>query len=407
MSDKNVGFIDEPLAPEDYVLGSQSKLPVLILQENQDWTAHLPEKELQAARGFEPSACVAYTLLNCAEILVKKIYKEARNWADRALAKLTDTDKKGGNSFKAGADFLRNRGALPEELWPNDANSFEEYYKELPQETLDVLHEFTDEFDFGYERVEIKDIPQALKLSPLAIAVAAWWQDENGNFYKPQGVTEGHATTLFKYEDGVYYCFDTYDSPHIKKYISEPSVAYRFHIEKKTNVQAQLSLIQSIINALKNVLESMKKRVDELVEKDTKSPSERLLELAEAHVNVDVTPNDEVDDVVACADSLTTLLRKQYPDLPHSVYTPTTFKDLENSSHFERTKIIAPGHVIISPTGFGNGKVRGHCGILGKNEVIWSNQSATGLWTNHLTLGKWVDRYRDEGDLPIYVYKPL
>ena len=271
MSDKNVGFIDEPLAPEDYVLGSQSKLPTTILQESGDWTAHLPKKELQAARGFEPSACVSYTILNCAEILVKKIYGEERNWSDRALAKLTDTDKKGGNSFKAVADFLRNKGAVPEELWPNDANSYEEYYKELPQETLDVLHEFTDEFNFSYERVAIEDIPEGLKKGIMAISVYAWKQNNNGEFYKPQGMSDGHATTLFKYEDGVYYCFDTYDSPHIKKYISEPQVAYRFHIEKKTIPVEQITSLQNILAVLKQLLEKMKQKLNEIIEQDMKN----------------------------------------------------------------------------------------------------------------------------------------
>ncbi len=164
-------------------------------------------------------------------------------------------------------------------------------------------------------------------------------------------------------------------------------------------------LIEILIAALNRFLDAAAPPITPAPPK--KTPSEILLDLAEAFTNIDPTPKDEVDDALACAHSLTTILRKMYTDFPASTYTPVTLADLKKSKHFKGTLDIKPGYVIISPTGAGNGTIRGHCGIIGRNNTIWSNHSNTGLWQDYFTIDKWVARYRHKGGLPVLVFQPL
>jgi len=80
---------------------------------------------------------------------------------------------------------------------------------------------------------------------------------------------------------------------------------------------------------------------------------------------------------------------------------------LRKSSRFKATLDLAVGNVIISPTGSGNGKIRGHVGIIGENGKIMSNSSANGLWEENFTVKKWVDLYRGVGGLRIFVFEPV
>ena len=65
------------------------------------------------------------------------------------------------------------------------------------------------------------------------------------------------------------------------------------------------------------------------------------------------------------------------------------------------------GNIVISPTGMGDGSIRGHVGIMGKNDVIMSNDSRTGKWMANYTIETWRERYSRKGKMPVYFYKVI
>lgn len=228
----------------DYVetkLGGSSPLSSKILQEDMDWTPFLPNKELQNFGIIEPYACVAFTILNCVEILAKKQYNEDVNYSDRFLAAISGT-KEGGNSPHVVAEFLRKVGVVPQELWPYDETiaSFEEFYKPIPPKLYELAREFNKKWDFKHSFVEPELIDEALKRSPLLISVYAWRQQ--GDIYiKPSGVIDNHATTYVKRKTNSRLVFDTYDS--ILKDVDlnhVPTIIKRFELVKKTNSKCWL-----------------------------------------------------------------------------------------------------------------------------------------------------------------------
>jgi len=235
------GLIIDKIEEGDYVLGGVSMLPKEELQPDGDWTPFLPKKEVQNLNGIEPYACVAFTILNCVEILIKRKYGLDRNYSDRFLAAISGT-KEGGNSPQRVAEFLRKAGVVKQEDWAFDESidTFEKFYEPLPPKLLELAREFNREWDFKHEYVEGQDIDEAIKYSPLLMSVAAWHNDGQF-FYKPSGASDNHATTYVRKNLDHRLVFDSYDN-HLKKVHLNaiPKVAKRFWIKKKSKKQLTL-----------------------------------------------------------------------------------------------------------------------------------------------------------------------
>lgn len=229
------GFnLDEP-SNKDLVFGTS--LPYIELQSDGNWESFLPDREFQNLNGVEPYACVTYTVLNAIETLIKRKYGISKNYSDRFLASISGT-REGGNSPRTVCDALRKNGVPLQDIWPFNQNvdTFQKYYEEIPEEVKEIAKEFLNEWDFKYEVVPSTNtmISLALKTSPLLISVSAWFE-KDGIYYRPEGMIDNHATTLFVQSEGRYRrVFDSYDQPCIKDvdWNAMPMQIVRFHIEK-------------------------------------------------------------------------------------------------------------------------------------------------------------------------------
>jgi hypothetical protein len=125
----------------------------------------------------------------------------------------------------------------------------------------------------------------------------------------------------------------------------------------------------------------------------------------------DASPFDEAPDEYGCADSLSKVILSAYPKcITGSVSTKELYNQLLNSKQFIKTNELEAGDIIISPTGSAT-KVseikNGHCGIVGEDDEIMSNSSATGTWEQNYTIATWTRRYRNQGGYPIYSFRKL
>lgn len=235
------GLIFDKPSPEHYVFGSSS-LPFEILQSDGDWQPYLPTKEYQNKQGTESYACVVFTLLNCIEILIKRKYGLERNYAEAFLAELAHTRENRGSSPQDVCEMLRKIGVPEEKDFP-----FDEWLLNNSKIT-DALYQtalkITEEFEIGHEFVVPKheSITLALTSSPLMISVYAWERGENGLYYRPEGTSDTHATTLVYQRIGAFRrVFDTYPDSGgdvLKDYDwnSMPMIVKRFNIERKKKV---------------------------------------------------------------------------------------------------------------------------------------------------------------------------
>ncbi|MGV8131591.1 MAG: hypothetical protein ACP5N7_05835 [Candidatus Pacearchaeota archaeon] len=138
-----------------------------------------------------------------------------------------------------------------------------------------------------------------------------------------------------------------------------------------------------------------------------KTNREKLIDIANSFIGIDPTPKDEQPDGYACVHSLTTIINKLFSDFPIMIYTPDFLVKLQSDKRFKATKEFKEGNIIISPTNTGNGTVVGHTGIIGKDGIIWSNASSSGLWDKKYDTLSWIDRYSRNGKLSMYLFEIL
>lgn len=140
-------------------------------------------------------------------------------------------------------------------------------------------------------------------------------------------------------------------------------------------------------------------------EKEPIPSNVKLFNAAETMIGFDASPLDFVGDDLGCAESVCNIIN-QVIELPIITGTWTLWNRFRNDRRFQHTlNSREVGTIIISPTGTGNGSIRGHVGIVGENETIMSANSFTGRWEYNYTLKMWRERYEKKGGFPTYYYK--
>lgn len=77
LEQKNLGFIYEPIAPEDYQLGA-CEFGREIIMPNGDWTGYLPSGEDQQKAGVETMACVTFSACNNIEMVMNWMLRHGK-----------------------------------------------------------------------------------------------------------------------------------------------------------------------------------------------------------------------------------------------------------------------------------------------------------------------------------------
>lgn len=176
---KNYGFIAPEIVPEDFWLGS-GKLGSVVLNEKGDWRPYLPIFEHQR-KTIETNSCVSFGTLSALEMLHNLLWQVEPNYSDRFTAKMAETDQNSGNTPKKVSETIRNCGTVPEFDWPF-AEPLEEYYKEIPESVKKIGKGWTGHYGFGYEYVDKDKSKEALKRSPVGVAVSAWEQNDKDEY---------------------------------------------------------------------------------------------------------------------------------------------------------------------------------------------------------------------------------
>lgn len=131
---------------------------------------------------------------------------------------------------------------------------------------------------------------------------------------------------------------------------------------------------------------------------------DKFIKIATDALDTEVTPQDITPDEVACAEVLSTLIRKVFPDFPMIVSTIELFQRLKNDKRFVVTLSPQRGAIVISPT---KGYTRGHCGVFITNERIASNNSfgqLKGKFTGNYQWDSWIKEFINKRGLHTYLF---
>ncbi len=125
----------------------------------------------------------------------------------------------------------------------------------------------------------------------------------------------------------------------------------------------------------------------------------------------DASPQDVAPDEVGCAETVYDILASAFPlkvGFSLEISTSKLYDALKVSKKFIKIDQPLQGDIVISPTGYGNGKLsNGHVGIKGEDDVIMSNDSATGLFLENYTVTTWKKRYVTLGGYPMLYFRRI
>lgn len=143
---------------------------------------------------------------------------------------------------------------------------------------------------------------------------------------------------------------------------------------------------------------------------------DQLYALAKSLIGEHLTLNEAVPWMVGCAEAVSTVLHRfGTPGIPPRGIegTAALLAFLEHSPAFEEVNDYEVGNIIISATGSGNGRVRGHVGICGVTQIM-SNNSENGRWGTTWSINgpasigqNWVQYYQVYGGIPTRFFKPV
>lgn len=157
------------------------------------------------------------------------------------------------------------------------------------------------------------------------------------------------------------------------------------------DLQTQVGLLQQILNFMHQLIQT----------RNTQVYNEAVKWLG-----ADASPSDLADDVVGCAESVTTILARLNA-MPVILGTSSLLSYASTSGKFRRVASPVAGNIVIYATGTGNGSILGHTGIVGKNNIVMTNDSYTGKWSANYTVDSMFKRYNGIGGMHPHYFEVI
>ena len=209
---KNYGFDPSlvEIKPEDWQLGS---IAPVILKEDGNWLDFLPTFERQYGNGWDSYGCTCYGTTSQIETLQKFLEGKEYNYAERYPYNIVGINPPGANPNDV-YQAIRHEGLLPQEDLPMTETLGE--FKEPRPMTEELKAKgrlWLNDYELNHEWIASpthEDIRFALKYSPIALSVTAWFFNDKG-YAVDNGMGNTHWCLAFRaHEDGRIDIFDSY-----------------------------------------------------------------------------------------------------------------------------------------------------------------------------------------------------
>lgn len=257
------GFIAPIITEDNHVLGA-SGIPLPVIKTDGDWTRYVPIFESQLEITFDSDGCTVYGTLNAIETLEKYLYDVEYNHSDRFTYNTVGISPPGSDPHVV-ATTIRGTGLVLESDLLSVTNSLAEFMtpRPLPVDLRVKGQQWLNRQMLGHKWLwtsqpdvvtRLALLKEALTKGTVAVSVDAWWKNDQGLFYSPQGVQNAHWVHVYKVDDTGIYVFDSYNdvvtNNNVKKLTLDHNIQFAkvYFFTKPTQEQNWLiALIQSML----------------------------------------------------------------------------------------------------------------------------------------------------------------
>ena len=266
------GAIKPEITPLSLEFGGMTTVEDTILFDKGSILDYLPLYEGQSHTYFDDYGCVANSLENGIQVLIKRqlddfsystqkwlketFYKDGEpNFSNRDLIVLSGTIPRVGNSGDKVLKTAQEKGLIPQTMgdWDTtsrDTNNTEEnfYLYGRTAEAQKVADEWNKRIKITGEWTGRGLWQEASKKGVLQLYVNAWWKNAEGKYYNPN-TKHNHAVLLADYDEAKI--LDSY-KPEIKQLASLNDAYYwalKININEKTMTKPKIennSLLQLV-----------------------------------------------------------------------------------------------------------------------------------------------------------------
>lgn len=392
----NYGLIQDAIEATAYLFGD-NKVPYIFFNESGDWEPWLPKYESQADN-YETNGCTVWGTQNQIETFHNFLYDTEPNYSERFTYLLTPVNRYKGCDPQKVYECIRKYGLVDNKDFPTPKDE-EEFHdeSEISGSLLAKGQYWLKQYDLKHEYLwttppsnALEVLKDALKTSPIACSVTAWYRNEEGKYYD-KVIKNNHWVMIYRIDDEGIHIFDSYDLT--KKTLTHDhyiKLAKRIYVNKKnkSGLIKQRNILQVIL--------------------DTLMFRKSLLSVIESSLGTDASPNDLAPDELGCAETVTTILKQVHPDTPILVGTWALYEYLQNAKNgWSKLQEPEEGCIVISPTGLGKKGTHGHVGFVLRDNVIASNSSwpnTLGKFLKNFTVDKWISYY-GAMNYPVYYFK--
>ena len=179
--------------------------------------------------------------------------------------------------------------------------------------------------------------------------------------------------------------------------------------DSNVDVRRDKTILETIVDILLNFINSFKLPENKLSfmeqPKTVEQSKSKLYTIAKRLVGKHLTLDASVPKETGCAQAMSYILKETGYNISKGGISGTYTLYEWLVKNFHKTDKLEPGCILISVTGTGNGKVRGHVGVVLDDGIIASNNSSTGLLDTHWKYENWIAYYQQVGKLKTVIFK--
>lgn len=273
------GFIAPVITVDNHVLGA-SGIALPVIKVDGDWRKYRLPFESQLEKTFDTFGCTVYGTLKAIAKLEYFIYGTQSNYSERFTYNEVGISPPGSDPHLV-ATTIRGTGLLNQIDLSDDVDSLAVFMspRPAPVELRIKALKWSNKRQLGHQwlwptapdqKTKIAILKEALTKGTVSVSVSAWYKNNDGLYYSPPGISNGHWTQLEYIDDSGMYVDDSYNDAQSETNLKKLTLDHNIEFAKVyffTEPTQQQNWLSQLISSFLEIIGLKQKQLEQLVKK--------------------------------------------------------------------------------------------------------------------------------------------